>query len=334
MVSAGGLALRHSIRNHYAFVDYATQLYLALVGLAILLFHNDTIPRWPWLVLAHATALLTVHWLVQANARDCKNKPVDFFRHFYPVFFYIWFYAETGVVNRMFFQTYFDPVLIRCEQVLFGCQPSLVWMLKLPYLAVSEILYAAYFSYYVMIGGVGLALYLRNKQQFFHYVSVVSFVFYICYTIYIVVPVIGPPVFFQKSYGVTLPPELPDLGSQTYYPEVLRRGVFFRLMAWIYEGFEAPGAAIPSSHVAIALCTVSFSFRYLPRIRYFHLFVAILLCLSTVYCRYHYLIDVLAGMATTAILVPIGNWLYFKFERQLAKPKAVEKTKAAGVESS
>jgi hypothetical protein len=57
--------------------------------------------------------------------------------------------------------------------------------------------------------------------------------------------------------------------------------------------FESPGAALPSSHVAVAVCTVYFSFRYLPRIRYLHLIMAILLCGSTVYCRYHYVVDVL-----------------------------------------
>ena len=67
-------------------------------------------------------------------------------------------------------------------------------------------------------------------------------------------------------------------------------------MLWVYRVFEAPGAALPSSHVAVALCTVFFSFRYLRRIRYVHLAVAVLLCLATVYCRYHYVVDVLAGL--------------------------------------
>jgi hypothetical protein len=30
--------------KNYTFVDYATQAYLALVGLLILLFHNATVP--------------------------------------------------------------------------------------------------------------------------------------------------------------------------------------------------------------------------------------------------------------------------------------------------
>jgi membrane-associated phospholipid phosphatase len=65
--------------------------------------------------------------------------------------------------------------------------------------------------------------------------------------------------------------------------------------------------------VAVALCTVYFSFRYLRPIRYVHLAVACMLCLSTIYCRYHYVVDVLAGLLTVAVVVPLGNWLYFKF---------------------
>jgi membrane-associated phospholipid phosphatase len=84
-------------------------------------------------------------------------------------------------------------------------------------------------------------------------------------------------------------------------------------MAVIYEHFESPGAAFPSSHVAIALVTVYFSFRYLRAIRWAHLIVAILLCVSTVYCRYHYAVDVPAGVLMTALFLPLGNWLYARY---------------------
>jgi len=215
----------------------------------------------------------------------------------------------------MFFRTYLDPAVIRCDQVLFGCQPSILWMQKLPYLGVSELFYAAYFSYYLMIFGVGLALYLRSRQQFFHYISIISFVFYLCYALYIAFPVIGPVVFLHKVPGYNLPPDLQALAPEVDFPETVRHGVFYRVMAWIYEVFEAPGAAIPSSHVAIALCIVFFGFRYLRTIRYLLLVLAVLLCLSTIYCRYHYAADVLAGIATASVLVPVGNWLYFKLEK-------------------
>ena len=351
--------MSHSVFQRYTFVDYSSQAYSALVGLAILLFHNGTVQHWPWLIAAHALGILTVHWLVtgsrslwrmggdhgtgqapltpahclsererendpqfcwasswiKRHGRKAAGKTLGFLRHFYPVLLYIWFFSETGRLNRMFLRTYLDPVVIRLDQALFRCQASVLWMQKLPYLGVSEMFYAAYFSYYLMIFGVGLALYLRNRRQFFHYISIVSFVFYICYAFYIAVPVIGPAVLLHLVPGYNLPPDLQALVSDTSFPEVVRSGIFYRVMKWIYAVFESPGAAIPSSHVAIALCIVYFCFRYLRAVRYILLLMTVLLCLSTIYCRYHYATDVLAGIATAAVLLPLGNWLYFKLEK-------------------
>ena len=86
-------------------------------------------------------------------------------------------------------------------------------------------------------------------------------------------------------------------------------------MELIYARFESPGAAFPSSHVALAWVTVYFSFLYLPRIRWLHLVMAVLLSLATVYCRYHFAVDAIAGVATAALLLPLGNWLY-RFSRR------------------
>jgi len=238
------------------------------------------------------------------------------------VLLYTALFIETGSLNRMFCREYLDPMVAQWEQALFGCQPSVLFMQKLPWLAVSELFYASYFSYYVMIAGVGVALFLRSRRQFFHYLSVVSFLFYVCYLIYIFLPVIGSRAFFHQVEGYALPLATQQLAVTDAYPQAVQAGVFFRLMRWIYRAFEAPGAAFPSSHVAVALCTVFFSFRYLKRIRYVHLAVALLLILATVYCRYHYAVDVLAGLVTAAVLIPAGNWLYFKFSGRDREPEA------------
>jgi membrane-associated phospholipid phosphatase len=182
-------------------------------------------------------------------------------------------------------------------------------MEALPYRLVSEVFYLAYFSYYVMIAGVGLALYLRNPTQFYHYISVTSFVFYACYLVYIFLPVVGPPIYYLDLVDFRLPADaMPAVVPE--FPAAVRNGWFYRIMEVIYEHCESPGAAFPSSHVAIALVTVYFSFLYLPRIRWPHLIMAVLLCISTVYCRYHFVVDVAAGVLTVALLLPLGNWLY------------------------
>lgn len=297
----------------YTFVDYATQAYLAGVALLILFFHNPTVPGWGWLLLGHGLVMSLIHLLVRHHARGQAGPVLDFLRHFYPVLLYTGLYRETGALNRLFHSDYLDPTVIRWEQALFGSQPSLTFMQSCPWLPLSEVFYAAYFSYYVMIVGVGLALFLRQRDQFFHYVSVLSFVFYVCYVIYIFVPVIGPRIFFREVAGYSLPADLQQLAVTDTFPPAVTKGWLYGLMAVIYHVFEAPGGALPSSHVAVAICTVWFSFRDLPRIRFIHLGTVVLLCVATVYCRYHYLVDVLAGLLAAAVLVPLGNWLYARF---------------------
>jgi membrane-associated phospholipid phosphatase len=287
---------------------------MALVALLILLFHDRAVSWWPWLLLAHAVTIGLVHWLIIGHARRPENRVLNFLRHFYPVLLYTGFYRETGELNQMAVAGYLDPFFVRLEERIFGTQPSLAFMQSLPWRPVGELFYASYFSYYLMIAGVGLALFWRDRRAFFHYVSVVSFVFYLCYLIYIFTPVMGPRVFERAIDGYELPARFRPAGSLDI-PAAIQAGVFFRIMAWIYGTFEAPGAAFPSSHVAVALTTVYFSFRYLRRIRFLHLIVALLLCASTVYCRYHYVVDAVAGVITAMVLVPLGNRLYFRFRQ-------------------
>jgi membrane-associated phospholipid phosphatase len=309
--------------RHYTFVDYATQGYMALVGLFVLVLHDHAVADWRVLLLAHAAGIVVVHLLIRTAAARPANRVFNFLRHFYPVLLYTGFYRETGVLNHMLMSGFLDPHFIRLEGHLFGGQPSLAFMACLPYLPVSELFYAAYFCYYVMIAGVGLALFIRNREQFFHYVSVISFLFYVCYVIYIFLPVMGPRIFFREITNYQLPADVVPAVTPTF-PAAITVGLFYRIMAWIYHTFEAPGAAFPSSHVAIAIGTLYFSFRYLRRIRWVHFTVVLLLCLATVYCRYHYVVDVVAGALTAALLIPVSNGLYFRFRRSTGRDSPPE----------
>ncbi len=311
--TARGESLLAQQMRSYKFIDYATQAYVALVGLLILFFHAGRVQNWLLLVEAHALCLLVVHLLVRAHARRPQDGLMDLLRHFYPIVLYTGLYCEIGMLNQMFVRGYLDGFFIRLDQRLFGLQPSLAFMDRLPYLAISELFYVSYFSYYVMIVGIGAILYLQQKERFFNYVSIISFVFYVCFLVYILLPVVGARVFWAHVPGFNLPA---DLGLQEHpipFPPAVQVGPFFKIMEVIYRYFEAHGAAFPSSHVAVALGTLYFSWRYMPKMRYIHLVVVILLILSTVYCRYHYVVDVMAGVLTAAVLIPLGQLLYDRF---------------------
>ena len=304
------------LRN-YGFIDYATQGYIALVGAIILVFHSPRVPGWFWLASAHVVTLLLVHGMIQWQAHRPANRLLAFLRDYYPILLYTGFYRETGILNQMLYGGYLDVWFLRLEQRLFGCQPGLEMMTWFPQRWVAETLYAAYFSYYLMIAGVGLVLLFRRRDHFSHFVSIVSFVFYLCYLTYIFVPVIGPRIAYANLVDVHLPPDVTPSKPVTT-PSGVAESVFYQIMGFIYEHFETPGAAFPSSHVAVALTTLYFSWLYVRPLRWIHTVAVVLLCISTVYGRYHYVVDVFAGIVVAAMLVSLGNWLYWRFTR--AKP--------------
>jgi len=154
--------------------------------------------------------------------------------------------------------------------------------------------YAAYFSYYVMITGVGLALF-SGPGAFFHYLSVISFVFYVCYSL--LSRRHGPRIFFRELEDYQLPADVQPAVRPS------SRGDPGRAVLSTHDvdlsQLRSAGAAFPSSHVAVAIATVFFSFRYLRPIRWPHL--AVVSCFAWHdYCRYHYAVDVAAGGLTAA----------------------------------
>lgn len=302
---------RAGITRGYRFVDYATQAYLLLVGVLILFFHSGRVPRVHLFLLAHAAGILAIHVFVRGNAARPENRFFSFFRHFYPLILYAFLYRESEQLNLMFVDRYLDPVFIALEERIFGFQPAVAFMNALPYLLVSEFFYLGYFSYYVMIAGVGLALYFRKREEFWHYLAVLSFVFYGCFLVFVALPVAGPPAFFMEI------PRYVDQHRLPYYPlefpPSVTLGPFFHVMRFLYANFESGGGAFPSSHVAAAICVLFLSWRHLPRVRYLILAVTIALSFATVYCRYHYAVDVFAGAATAGVLIPLAERLYRRY---------------------
>ena len=319
--------------NHYRLVDWLTQGYLAIVGLLVLILHGATLPQWLWFVLAHLVLLVAIDGLIRWYAARPDRHVVDFLRHLYPVLLYAFLYRETGSLNRLLETGYLDAHLLRWDLAMFGGLPSVSFMERLPYLLVSELLYASYFSYYFMIPGVGIALFLRQRARFQHYIAVLSFIFYVCYLFYIFTPVMGPGILDPEKMPLPLPPDLAGLRLPEP-PAAIQVGPFFRIMQYVYEHFEAPGASFPSSHVAVALCTLYFSFRYLPRIRILHTVMVILMSIATVYCRYHYVADVIAGALAATLLIPLGNWLHGRFGKSGFIQDAVKNFPAPAARSS
>ena len=60
----------------------------------------------------------------------------------------------------------------------------------------------------------------------------------------------------------------------------------------------------------IAVVVLIVAFQRMRTAFWFLLPVATCLVISTIYCRYHYAIDVIAGIILAALTVPLGDRLY------------------------
>jgi membrane-associated phospholipid phosphatase len=69
------------------------------------------------------------------------------------------------------------------------------------------------------------------------------------------------------------------------------------------------GAAFPSAHVAGSMVAICASWRYRRGLFWICLPFFVSMCVATVYGRYHYIADVLAGIAVGGLGFAAGNWL-------------------------
>lgn len=85
-----------------------------------------------------------------------------------------------------------------------------------------------------------------------------------------------------------------------------------RLNLWMLGSYGIHTSVFPSAHVSGAFAAafgIWDIFRDVRWLRWTALSYAVLIALSTVYGRYHYLVDALAGLAMAIIASLIGHWL-------------------------
>jgi len=267
-------------------VDGCTLAYNAWV-LAFILAFRSSIPAW------QAQASLSLAMIVAGlliAIRDRAWLPWRLIRSFYPLVFLLFMYEQTGRINHVIVPGFLDTGFQRLEGALFGIQPAVALARWFPQPWLAEYMHFAYATYYGLFTGMGIFLFFRRgPTAFADYMLSLCGTFYVCYLTYVFLPVRGAASYGLDSFQIT--------------------GPFTRLMAAIYGSFEIEGAAFPSSHVAIATVVLYYTFRYARRAAWGIGPIVISLMVATVYCRYHYAIDVLAGVATAAVLIPLWRRL-------------------------
>lgn len=245
-----------------------------------------------WTIFVSANILLC--GFIYYSARFKQLHPIVTFLHnwyLFPCVFFV--YTQTSSINYPIHQRDYDNILIMIDQMLLGVNPT-QWVYRFSNPVITEILQAAYASYYLFFVALFYELYRRSDLTEFHSGSMlVVYGFYLSYVGYLLFPAIGPRFTLHDYFAINT--ELPGIFLTDYLRVIVNSG------GGIPSGSTNPAAfvhrdAFPSGHTQLTLVAMYVAFSTHTKIRWWIVLGGSLLIISTVYMRYHYVIDILVGI--------------------------------------
>ena len=265
-----------------------------LIGLVLLtLFSRGQIPLWRSLLLRYMMLLGLLFVLKLSSDRMMAGRMATFSHHFSPILFVILIYESLGDLIQHL-QPDIDPRLIQIDFSMFGVHPTL-WMEQwiVPWL--TDILSLAYLSYYFIPVVLIIALYLKGRMmEFDQAMFVLAFGYYVSFIGYILFPAVGPRYALTHLYSVPL--------EGSFITDFVRE----TLNALEHNKRDC----MPSGHTQIVLIALYLARRHEKILFYIFLPIICALILSTVYLRYHYVIDLFAGVGLAIGCMIVGPLLY------------------------
>jgi membrane-associated phospholipid phosphatase len=203
------------------------------------------------------------------------------------------FYSETAKINSLIFLPQ-DAFFFKLDEYIFGFQPSLEFSNRFHSLFMVETMSFGYIFYYFLSFGTPL-LFLNSFNKFSRIVFILIFSFLLYYIVFIIFPVSGPQFYLP-------------------YPQnkMVEGGFFTQLLKIIHKVGEGPTAAFPSSHVGIAVICMMLIFSKSKKLFLLILPLFLILCLSTVYIKAHYFVDVIGGLISAPIFYYLSKYVYSK----------------------
>ncbi len=279
-------------------VDVLTSAFAGLLCLAGLLRWNAVSNHRSVLFLAGAALAPVVVATLRARFPH-PGRALEIFFDFYVIGCVLVVFDNLGPIIKAVNFEERDGWLIAFDHALFGVDPT-VALERFASPLLSDILTVFYALYYFHPIVLGALFYADEKagrgREFARYAFTIVFVFYVSYACYFFMPAIGP------RYAIRHAAPLP-------------RGAISRVIDDTLDKLEKNKCdAFPSGHTMVLVAILLEARRRSTKTFWAFFPFALGLILATVYCRYHYVADVLAGMLLAFLTVPLGNAIYARFE--------------------
>jgi membrane-associated phospholipid phosphatase len=261
---------------------------LAFITLLAILFHRH-VEGWGILILKNIGAGAAYLAILFFSERLAKKGGRFFLRMAGILFIFSYSNLAVDKLQLIIYGRWLDSSVLRMEQTLFGSQPTL-WLQQFISKPLTEWMFFSYVAYLFIYPALCVLIFLRKGAKAAEdYLFTLGLSNVICDLGFLLYPVAGPLTHMGKQYTVPL-----DGYFWTWLGEYLRRH------------WQFVGGTIPSPHCANATLMWLLSYRYL-RSSFWILSPLILsLYLSTVYCRYHYVTDAIAGVAVGVLVWTIA----------------------------
>jgi membrane-associated phospholipid phosphatase len=258
--------------------EWVTFAYVAWLEVVFIVCHRNVAGAARYAVI-HLTIGLVIAALVW-RANRAENPLLQFARHWYPLPLYIFFFEELQGLVHAIFPGWFDRWLIQFDYNLAGVHPS-VWLAQFANPAFNDLMQLSYMTYFLFLVVLPRFLYFEKRfQAFWTVMTATAIAHYSVYVCAILFPVESP--YFSLAYLHSTP---------------LTGGPFTATIELIEHYGRVHGAAFPSAHVAGSMVAMLAAHRYKPWLYWICLPFFLAMCVATVYGRYHYVADVIAGIA-------------------------------------
>jgi len=268
--------------------DYLVLIFSYLMILISFLFFN-TLHQPALFLIADITILITLFCLIFHKKRITDSASYRL-HSLLPLISLVVYYLQATACDHLIFRESFDPFLIAGEHCLFG-------NLNLPasfsgnHLLVDELMHFFYFSYYLILFIPGIIMLSKRSPKAHEMIFSLTLMMYTHFIFFILFPGDGPVA-----------------NRAEIFPKGL---IFVLLMNIIYEiGGNQGGGAFPSTHVAAPVMIFLYSFSGFGQNRRPIQLAMPGIILATVYCSYHYIVDILAGLITGIVFYFIGKIVY------------------------
>ncbi len=195
-------------------------------------------------------------------------------------------YQRSAQFIASFRTTSYEAEMMIADKFLFGGNPS-EWTEALINPVLTEYLQIIYMAYFPMMLLVGLGLLARGKQRSFYvYLLAMNLAFISCHVFYFLVPVRSPFLIADSAeLGALISYSVPLEGL--WFTEGMRQ----RLLDATIMRYDC----FPSGHTMHSILVIYFGWRTHRAVRALLLVIGMSIIFSTIYLRYHYAIDLVAG---------------------------------------